>query len=133
MPLPKSKLQKKSSGKPPTPLVAVQEPESLDFDQEKFESELCWCIQQLQRALKSGKLNEKQGKSSQDIRLFYFSIFKLVQDHRKALNVLMSHSTPLVRKRQVMRLSFGDYRTKMKEEDKKFSKGICVLFKRCIY
>lgn len=28
---------------------------------QQFELELCWCIQQLQIALKSGKLNEKQG------------------------------------------------------------------------
>lgn len=47
----------------------------------------------------------------------------LAHDHQKALNVLMSHSTPLVRKRQVMRLSFGDYRTKMAEEERKLSKG----------
>ncbi|KAJ8910845.1 hypothetical protein NQ315_015580 [Exocentrus adspersus] len=31
-----------------------------EFEQQ-FESELCWCIQQLQIALKSGKLNNKQG------------------------------------------------------------------------
>jgi hypothetical protein len=29
--------------------------------QEQFETELCWCIQQLQRALNSSKLNQKQG------------------------------------------------------------------------
>lgn len=27
----------------------------------QFEAELCWCIQQIQIALKSGKLNNKQG------------------------------------------------------------------------
>lgn len=50
---------KKSSAKPP---ATVEECENPDFDQQKFEVELCWCIQQLQKALKSGKLNEKQGR-----------------------------------------------------------------------
>lgn len=35
----------------------------------------------------------------------------------------MSNTTPLVQKRQTMRLSFGDYRSKMAAEDKKLSKG----------
>lgn len=29
-------------------------------EMQQFEIELCWCIQQLQTALKSGKLNSKQ-------------------------------------------------------------------------
>lgn len=50
------------------------------------------------------------------------------------MNVLMSHSTPLVRKRQVMRMSFGDYRAKMAEEDKKLSKGTFVVyFEKMLY
>ncbi|KRT84108.1 hypothetical protein AMK59_797, partial [Oryctes borbonicus] len=71
---------------------------------QQFELELCWCIQQLQTALKSGKLNSKQ-----------------IQDHTKALNALIKNSTSIVKKRQVMRLSFGDYRAKMVAEDKKLS------------
>lgn len=38
----------------------------------------------------------------------------------------MSKTAPLVKKRQVMRLSFGDYRSKMKVEDKKLNKGISI-------
>lgn len=45
--------------------------------------------------------------------------FFLVQEHTKALNTLMNNNAPMVKKRQVMRLSFGDYRTKMVEEEKK--------------
>lgn len=52
---------RKSSTKPIGPPVSVEECKNSDFDQEKFEVELCWCIQQLQNALKSGKLNTKQG------------------------------------------------------------------------
>lgn len=43
----------------------------------------------------------------------------LVQEHTKSLNTLMSNTAPIVKKRQVMRLSFGDYRTKMLEDEKK--------------
>ena len=36
-------------------------PSSTDSEAERqFEVELCWCIQQLETSLKSGKLNEKQ-------------------------------------------------------------------------
>lgn len=42
-----------------------------------------------------------------------------MQDHTKALNTLMSKTAPLIKKRQIMRLSFGDYRNKMAKEEKK--------------
>ncbi|KAJ8981299.1 hypothetical protein NQ317_004035 [Molorchus minor] len=78
--------------------------------QQKFELELCWCIQQIQVALKSGKLNNKQA-----------------QDHTKALNTLMSNTTSIVKKRQVMRLSFGDYREKNGNRRQKKDKKILGL------
>lgn len=31
--------------------------------EQQFEVELCWCIQQLKTALKTGKLNNKQGNN----------------------------------------------------------------------
>lgn len=38
------------------------EPSTSDIDmQRQFEVELCWCIQQLQIALSTGKLSPKQG------------------------------------------------------------------------
>jgi hypothetical protein len=40
----------------------------------------------------------------------------------------MNNSTPFIKKRQLMRLTFGDYRTKMMEETKKMPKGIYLLF-----
>ncbi|XP_056630572.1 UPF0488 protein CG14286 [Diorhabda sublineata] len=75
-------------------------------NEEKFEIELYWCVQQLQKALSSGKLNNKQ-----------------VQDHTKSLNILMSNTAPVIKKRQVMRMAFGDYREKMATEEKKLSKS----------
>jgi hypothetical protein len=80
--------------------------------QEQFETELCWCIQQLQRALNSSKLNQKQ-----------------VQENTRILNMLMNNSTPFIKKRQLMRLTFGDYRTKMMEEIKKMPKGLNIKIK----
>ncbi|KAF5299694.1 hypothetical protein FQA39_LY11489 [Lamprigera yunnana] len=101
----KNKMKPKSSSRlqssePPEPAMSMSEE-----DKESFEAELCWCIKQLQTGLRLGKLSQKQ-----------------VQDHVKALNVLTSKTAPLIKKRQVMRLSFGDYRSKMAEDDKRFNK-----------
>lgn len=49
--------------------------------------------------------------------------FYLVNDYTKALNILMSNSAPVIKKRQVMRLSFGDYREKMAAESKRLGRG----------
>lgn len=107
MPPSKVKLHKntgKSNG--PQKKLDPTENQGLTASQEEqFQSELYWCINQLQQALSLGKLNSKQ-----------------VQEHTKALNTLMNNNAPMVKKRQVMRLSFGDYRTKMVEEEKKAKK-----------
>ncbi|KAJ8944141.1 hypothetical protein NQ318_013325 [Aromia moschata] len=95
-----------SNGKSSTERSSSSTPTLSSELEQQFEIELCWCIQQLQIALKSGKLNNKQA-----------------HDHTKALNTLMSNSSTMVKKRQVMRLSFGDYRAKMTEEDKKRSQN----------
>ncbi|XP_076264441.1 UPF0488 protein CG14286 [Rhynchophorus ferrugineus] len=106
MPPPRAKLYKsKAPTGPPSVASSSNAPPTtgLSPEQERqFETELCWCIQQLQIGLSSNKLNNKQ-----------------VQDHTKALNTLMSNTAPLVKKRQIMRLSFGDYRAKMITEEKK--------------
>ncbi|XP_063236958.1 UPF0488 protein CG14286 isoform X2 [Bacillus rossius redtenbacheri] len=73
---------------------------------EQFELELCWCVQQLESALSSKKLNTKQAKETS-----------------RAANILKSNTASVVRKRQVMNVTFGDYRAKMAEEEKKFEKA----------
>ncbi|XP_076306560.1 UPF0488 protein CG14286 isoform X2 [Tachypleus tridentatus] len=70
---------------------------------EKFEEELCWCINQLQLSLESKKLSQKQNA-----------------DSIKMLKTLQNPKASLIKKRQVMRGAFGDYRLKMKEDEKKF-------------
>ncbi|XP_022248381.1 UPF0488 protein CG14286-like isoform X2 [Limulus polyphemus] len=70
---------------------------------EKFEEELCWCINQLQLSIESKNVSQKQ-----------------VEDSIKMLKTLQNPKAPLIKKRQVMRGAFGDYRLKMKEDKKKF-------------
>jgi hypothetical protein len=48
------------------------------------------------------------------------------QDAARSLAILKSKNSAVIKKRQVMRSSFGDYRTKMAEEEKKLSKGLSV-------
>lgn len=53
----------KSVNKPP-PIQAVPKKTAFDGDNDiQFELELCWCVQQLQTALDSGKLSQKVGMS----------------------------------------------------------------------
>ncbi|GLH08698.1 Inositol-1-monophosphatase [Gryllus bimaculatus] len=82
--------------------------EKMDEEaQQRFEAELCWCIQKLESSLNSGKLKKKQ-----------------VEDATKTLKTLQSSKAPLVKKRQVMSVQFGNYRSKMEEEDKKIKKAL---------
>lgn len=65
---PKAKLYKNTGKSAPkmihqgnqnSPTTSILSPEL----EQQFEVELCWCIQQLQIALSSGKLNNKQGNN----------------------------------------------------------------------
>lgn len=42
----------------------------------------------------------------------------LAEDTMKLINTLKSANQPLIKKRQIMRSAFGDYRTKMADEEK---------------
>jgi hypothetical protein len=57
-----------------------------------------------------------------------FSYF-IAQDAAHSLTILRSKNAPVIKKRQVMRSSFGDYRTKMAEEEKKLNKGTVLLMR----
>ncbi|XP_011298379.1 UPF0488 protein CG14286 [Fopius arisanus] len=76
----------------------------------KFELELCWCIQQLELSMTSNKLGDKQTREA-----------------HKSLKLLKSNNVPLVQKRQIMRTTFGDYRAKMLQEEKKHSKSASTV------
>lgn len=75
--------------------------------EDRFELELCWCVQQLEASLATGKLQEKQA-----------------QELGKHLHTLRSNSAPLIKKRQIMRNTFGDYRQKMAEDERKLNKTV---------
>lgn len=61
-------------------------------------------------------------------------VYITVQDNTKALNTLMSNNSSIVQKRQVMRLSFGNYREKIAAAEEKASKSKSYqLFKTIQY
>lgn len=78
--------------------------------EDKFELELCWCIQQLETNLASGKLHDKQ-----------------TQVLSKQIHSLKSNTAPLIKKRQIMRNALGDYREKMAEDERKLSRAVSVV------
>ncbi|KAI5638282.1 hypothetical protein NE865_09097 [Phthorimaea operculella] len=86
----------------------------------QFQLELCWCIQQLERALTSKKGTDKK-KVAEVLKFIALTTCK-VQDTWKTLQVLKNNNQPIVRKRQLMRTYFGDYRAKMLAEEKKLVK-----------
>lgn len=103
----------------PQLLGSNADPDSSTVQQ--FELELQWCIQQLEGALATKKMAHKHA-----------------QDAAHSLAILKSKNAPIIKKRQVMRSSFGDYRTKMAEEEKKLSKaqeriGIAVPNKKSCF
>ncbi|XP_017461967.1 PREDICTED: UPF0488 protein CG14286 [Rhagoletis zephyria] len=97
-----SKIKKPKSVLKPPPLVAPRR-ESPE-NEAQMELELCWCVQQLENALNSGKLSQK-----------------VADDTAKTLRILKSSNSPFVKKRQAMKAALGDYRGKMKEEERKMA------------
>ena len=69
--------------------------------QVQLQAEIAWCVEQLKLSLETGKLNEKRTAES-----------------KKVLKLLQNPKTPLIKLRQAMRTTFGDYRAKMAEEAK---------------
>lgn len=63
-----------------------------------------------------------------------FLLLYSVQEAWKVLTVLKNNNQPMIRKRQLMRTHFGDYRAKMAAEEKKLAKskimyGPCFFYK----
>ncbi|NXS90851.1 CH033 protein, partial [Jacana jacana] len=69
---------------------------------EQLWKELDWCVEQLELGLKTQKSTPKQAEEA-----------------CRAIKILRSDKAPLVKKRQLMRAMFGDYRKKMEEEWRK--------------
>ncbi|XP_053936165.1 UPF0488 protein C8orf33 homolog isoform X2 [Cuculus canorus] len=66
---------------------------------EQLQKEVDWCVEQLELGLKMQKSTPKQ-----------------TEEALRAIKTLRNDKAPLVKKRQVMRAIFGDYRKKMEEE-----------------
>ena len=66
-----------------------------------MQSEIIWCVQQLEEKIDSGKLSEKK-----------------IAETKKYIKTLKNPQSQLVKIRQIMRTNFGDYRAKMAEEEK---------------
>ena len=70
-------------------------------DKTELNAEVLWCIQHLETMMGSGKLSEKKSKEAR-------TCYKLIKNPQ----------TPLPKLRQAMRTSCGDYKAKMKVEEK---------------
>ncbi|XP_053551282.1 UPF0488 protein C8orf33 homolog isoform X2 [Bombina bombina] len=114
---PKKKKKKGSQGKSlgttaPTPKNKVEKNEAqknsnshqeeLQTGADELQRELDWCIEQLELGLQRQKSTPKQ-----------------VDEALRAIKTLRSEKAALVKKRQIMRAMFGDYRRKMEEEKQK--------------
>ncbi|KFV69288.1 UPF0488 protein C8orf33, partial [Dryobates pubescens] len=83
-------------GQKKDPSQQAEAPQQLD---EQLWKELDWCVEQLELGLKTQKSTPRQAAEA-----------------AQAIRTLRSDKAPLVRKRQLMRAMFGDYRRKMEEE-----------------
>ncbi|XP_023663825.1 UPF0488 protein C8orf33 homolog isoform X2 [Paramormyrops kingsleyae] len=81
--------------------------QSVLSSEQQLVRELEWCIEQLELGLRTQKSTPKQ-----------------MEESSRALKTLHSSKAPLVKKRQVMRSMFGDYRKKMADEKAKQLKMI---------
>lgn len=80
----------------------------LDRDvEDTFEMELLWCIQKLQDSLGNKNLQPKQ-----------------VQSIERNLNGLQNNNAPVIKKRQIMRSAFGNYREAMQKEEQNLGKSV---------
>ncbi|KAH0954417.1 hypothetical protein HN011_009521 [Eciton burchellii] len=80
--------------------------------EDRFELELCWCIQQLEVNLANDKSQKKQ-----------------TQNIGKYIQSLKNNSVPLIKKRQIMNNILGDYRKKMIEDERKLNKTVSTVKK----
>lgn len=90
-----SKAEERRGNMEPVPPLK-EEPKS---GADELRRELDWCVEQLEMGLQRQKSTHKQAEEA-----------------LRAIKTLRSEKVPLVKKRQVMRLMFGDYRHKMEEE-----------------
>nr|XP_039250256.1 UPF0488 protein C8orf33 homolog isoform X1 [Styela clava] len=89
----------------------IKNNEEISEDQ-KLQKELNWCIDQLRVGLMSQKSSQKQ-----------------TQEVVRIIKTLSSSTAPLVKKRQIMRQYFGDYRKKIADEEARWYKDSQKIMK----
>ncbi|XP_077283716.1 UPF0488 protein CG14286 [Arctopsyche grandis] len=95
-----------TSGVATTSTASAEEQLLRQQQEQQFQAELYWCVTQLEDSLSNNKHQSQ----------------KQVEDASQVLKVLKSQTQPAIRKRQLMRMHFGDYRAKMASEEKKARK-----------
>lgn len=90
---------KKKNKKKPQDKAGASAPGGSEPFSTTLADELEWCIRQLELGMSRPKVSIEQKRDSE-----------------KLVNRLKSPKTPLPRKRQLMRATFGDYRSKMRVE-----------------
>ncbi|NWY05943.1 CH033 protein, partial [Nothoprocta ornata] len=78
---------------------ASHQDETSQQSEDQLQKEVDWCVEQLELGLKTQKPSPKQAEEA-----------------LRAIKTLRSDKAPLVKKRQVMRTLFGDYRKRMEED-----------------
>nr|XP_054763060.1 uncharacterized protein LOC129269572 [Lytechinus pictus] len=96
--------KRRTEQRSPTPEKEGEEHKMEETAACKFQKELCWCIQQLEMGLDNKKSSSQKAPEAE-----------------RLLKILKSSKAPMARKRQVMRASFGNYRARMQQEEKKHS------------
>ncbi|NWU94482.1 CH033 protein, partial [Upupa epops] len=76
-----------------------QQNDTSQQSEDQLWKEVAWCVEQLELGLKTQKPTAKQAEEA-----------------LRAIRTLRNDKAPLVKKRQLMRTMFGDYRKKMEEE-----------------
>ncbi|XP_070617135.1 UPF0488 protein C8orf33 homolog isoform X2 [Erythrolamprus reginae] len=101
---PPSKVTHVEKGRKDNEIAGQGTPEQAEMLQpdDQLKREVDWCVEQLELGLKTQKSTPKQ-----------------MEEAFRAIKTLRSKKAVLAKKRQVMRLMFGDYRAKMAEERQK--------------
>ncbi|KAK3599604.1 hypothetical protein CHS0354_035845 [Potamilus streckersoni] len=76
-------------------------------EEERLEQEVSWCVEQLELGLETQQPDSRQAMEAV-----------------KILRILTNPKAPLVKKRQAMRNTFGDYRSKMKVQEQKSAASV---------
>ncbi|XP_043945250.1 uncharacterized protein LOC122816488 isoform X2 [Protopterus annectens] len=99
----KQSVEYSDASKKPKPEATLEMPkDTAGFPltpEEQLKCEVSWCVEQLELGLRRQQSSQKQ-----------------VNEALHTLKTLRSEKAPLVKKRQMMRAMFGDYRKKMEEE-----------------